>query len=117
MPKEANFEEQSGEKSETIRIVGGSQRSVRRTLGELGVGCSTFYRWYQRYLEEFFDGLPSGRFALSLFWNRILDEVRERVVAIALEKIELSPQGSCRILPKMKSSFISRWSLPTRNAS
>ena len=34
------------EKMEIIRIVEGSKLSVRRTLRELGVGRSTFYRWY-----------------------------------------------------------------------
>ena len=38
------------EKMEIIRIVEGSQLSLRQTLRELGVGRSTFYGWYQRYL-------------------------------------------------------------------
>ncbi len=39
------------EKMEIIRIVEGSELSVRRTLKELGVNHSTFYGWYRRYLS------------------------------------------------------------------
>ena len=86
------------EKMEIIRIVEGSKLSVRRTLRELGVGRSTFYRWYQRYLEEGYGGLAAAKSAPRRFWNRIPDEVRERVVAIALENTELSPRElACRI--------------------
>ena len=52
---------------EIIRIVEGSHLSVRRTLRELGVGRSTFYGWYQRYLEEGYDGLAPARYALAPF--------------------------------------------------
>ena len=38
------------EKMEIIRIVEVSQLSLRQTLRELGVGRTTFYAWYQRYL-------------------------------------------------------------------
>ena len=55
------------EKMEIIRIVEGSQLSVRRTLRDLGVGRSTFYGWYQRYLEEGYDGLAPARCALAPF--------------------------------------------------
>ena len=86
------------EKMEIIRIVESSQLSVRRTLRELGVGRSTFYRWYQRYLEEGYGGLAQAKSAPRRFWNRIPDEVRERVVAIALENTELSPRElACRV--------------------
>ena len=86
------------EKMEIIRIVEGSQLSLRRTLRELGVGRSTFYGCYQRYLEGGYDGLAPARSAPQRFWNRIPDEVRERVVEIALERAELSPRElACRI--------------------
>ena len=86
------------EKMEIIRIVEGSQLSLRQTLRELGVGRSTFYGWYQRYLEGGYDGLVPARSAPQRFWNRIPDEVREQVVEIALERAELSPRElACRI--------------------
>jgi putative transposase len=41
----------AAEKAEVIRLVEGSELSVRRTLAELGVHRSTFYAWYRRYAE------------------------------------------------------------------
>jgi len=38
----------AAEKREVIRLVEGSDLSVRRTLSELGVHRSTFYGWYRR---------------------------------------------------------------------
>jgi hypothetical protein len=35
-----------------IRLVEGSDLSVRRTLRELEIHRSTFYAWYQRYLKD-----------------------------------------------------------------
>ena len=38
----------AAEKLELIRLVEGSQLSVRQTLQEIGLPRSTFYNWYQR---------------------------------------------------------------------
>ncbi len=40
----------SAEKLEVIRLVEESELSIRRTLTELGVSRSSFYRWYRQYL-------------------------------------------------------------------
>ena len=78
------------------------------------MGRSTFYRWYQPYLEEGFEGLAPGRSAPRRFWNRIPDEVRERVVAIALENAEhsiwrlVSMEDS-----EIKESMMNNWEKPT----
>src|SRR5215475_8272735 len=47
----------AAEKAEVIRLVEGSDLSVRRTLAELGVHRSTFYAWYRRYTEAGAAGL------------------------------------------------------------
>ncbi len=47
------------EKMEIIRLVQGSQIGVKRTLEELDVPRSSFYRWYLRYKEEGYDGLAN----------------------------------------------------------
>ena len=39
----------AAEKLEIIRLVEQSSLSVRRTLAQLGIPRSTFYRWYDRY--------------------------------------------------------------------
>jgi transposase-like protein len=44
------------EKMEIMRLVRGSQLGVKRTLEELDVPRSSFYRWYKRYQEEGYDG-------------------------------------------------------------
>jgi len=44
------------EKLEIIRLVEESERPVKRTLEELEVPRSTFYRWYDRYQAAGYDG-------------------------------------------------------------
>ncbi len=40
------------EKLEIIRLVEGSHLSARLTLAKLGIPRTTFYRWYDRYLQR-----------------------------------------------------------------
>ena len=47
----------ASEKMEIIRLVEGTDLPVRDTLRQLGVAKSTFYGWYQSYVEDGFDGL------------------------------------------------------------
>ncbi len=47
----------ASEKMEIIRLVEGTDLPVRATLRQLGVPRSTFYGWYQRFLNQGFDGL------------------------------------------------------------
>ena len=61
----------AAEKMETIRLVEGSDLSVRRTLEELDVASSSFYRWYKAYHDEGFEGLESKSPERQRFWNRI----------------------------------------------
>ena len=82
----------AAEKAEVIRLVEGSDLSVRRTLAELGVHRSTFYVWYRRYTEAGAAGLVAQRPAAQRYWNRIPPAVRERVVAAALADPEQSPR-------------------------
>ena len=42
----------TSEKVELIRIVEGSDLSVRQTLRELRLNRSTFYAWYRRYTQR-----------------------------------------------------------------
>jgi hypothetical protein len=74
----------AAEKSEVIRLVEGSDLSVRQTLRELQVPRATFYTWYRRYAEVGIDGLAPQPSAARRHWNRIPPRVRQRVVAAAL---------------------------------
>jgi putative transposase len=80
------------EKMEIIRLVEESDLSSRKTLEELDVNRSTFYRWYNRYLESGWDGLANHCSSPNRFWNKIPENERKRVVKTALEKPELSPR-------------------------
>ena len=75
------------EKMDIIRLVEESEWPVKRTLDELGVASSTFYRWYDRYLAEGYDGLADRKAGPRQFWNRIPDEVRELVVEVVMSSI------------------------------
>ena len=72
------------EKMELIRLVEESDLSVTRTLQELDVARSSFYRWYCRDEEEGYEGLRNRPPSSRRFWNKIPEEERASVVEIAL---------------------------------
>jgi len=78
------------EKMEIIDIVDNSEIGVNKTLIEMGIHKSTFYNWYERYLEWGYDGLAPKKRAQNSQWNRIPDYRRQEVVELALEQTELS---------------------------
>ena len=65
----------AAEKMEIIRLVDGTDLPVQVTLNQLDVPRSTFYAWYQRYLEHGFDGLEDKKPARRAGWNRIPGKV------------------------------------------
>ena len=87
----------AAEKMEIIRLVEGTDLPVRATLRQLGIPRSTFYGWYQRYLETGFDGLKDKQPARRAGWNRIPKEIKDQVLELALERTDLSPRElACR---------------------
>ena len=80
------------EKYEIIRTVEESQLPAKQTLKELDIPASTFYGWYGRYEENGYDGLVDDKPAPRQYWNRIPDEERERIKAIALVQPEKRPR-------------------------
>jgi len=81
------------EKMEVIRLVEHSELSIAKTLEELEVPRSTFYRWYQQYQARGFEGLSGARPGpRRQFWNRIPGGVRSQVVDLALAYPEKSPR-------------------------
>ena len=77
------------EKLETIRLVEGSSLGVKRTLAELDVARSTFYRWYRAYVEHGFDGLAPCESQQRRCWHQIPDAERERAVEAVVARTEL----------------------------
>ena len=82
----------ASEKLEIIRLVERSRPPVRRPLDQLGIPSTTFYRWYDRYHAFGIAGLRDRNSGPGRVWNRIPDEVRRRIVELALERPELSPR-------------------------
>ena len=81
----------ASEKLEIIRLVEESHLSARLTLAKLGIPRTTFYRWYDRYLQRGEAGLQDQSPKPRHVWNRIPDVVRRKVVK--------SPnRGLCRSL-------------------
>jgi transposase InsO family protein len=99
------------EKMETIRLVEGSELPVNRTLAELDLPRSSFYRWYKAYQEEGYEGLADKKPTHKRFWNRIPDGERQRVVEKALEKPELSPRELAWHITDYEGYFISESSV------
>lgn len=95
------------EKMEIIRIVEGSEIGVVRTLGELGIPKSTFYKWYDRYKEDGYEGLAPREKQQRRFWNQLPYWERQRVVEIALERPELSPRELAHHITDQERWFIS----------
>jgi putative transposase len=82
----------ASEKREIIRLVERSHLPVRRTLEKLGIPRTTFYRWYDRYQALGEAGLEDRSPHPGRVWNRIPDDIRERLVRLALDEPELSPR-------------------------
>ena len=82
----------ASEKLEIIRLVEQSHLPVRGTLETLGIPRPTFYRWYDLYQTGGPEALEDRPSRPSRVWNRIPDEVRNRILDLALEHPELSPR-------------------------
>src|ERR1700678_2065124 len=80
------------ERAEIIRLVEQSPLPAKRTLDKLGVPRATFYRWYDRYRDGGPEALADHRSRPDRVWNRIPDDVRRQIIALALEVPELSPR-------------------------
>ena len=99
------------ERMEIIRLVDGSNLPVSRTLAELDVPRSSFYRWYRAYQEHGYDGLADHPPDRRRFWNRIPEPEREKVVEQALAKPELSPRELAWHITDTQGYFISESSV------
>ena len=101
----------ASEKLEIIRLVEGSHLSARQTLAKLGIPRTTFYRWYDRYLQRGEAGLKDQSPKPKHVWNRIPDEVRRKVVKLALKETELSPRELAVTFTDKEKYFVSEASV------
>ena len=99
------------EKLEIIRLVDGSDIGVTATLQKLGIHKATFYKWYERYLQQGPDGLQPRSSSPKQVWNRIPTEEREKVVEIALDKEDYSARELAWHITDYHGTYISESSV------
>ena len=99
------------EKLEIIRLVEGSHLPAKQTLDRLGIPKTTFYRWYDRFLEDGADGLEDRAPMPSSVWNRIPNDVRDQIINLALECPELSPRELAVRFTDTQGYFVSESSV------
>jgi len=101
----------ASEKLEIIRTVETSHLPVRRTLDKIGIPKTTFYAWLDRYAAGGFDALEDHRPRPKRVWNRIPDDVRERIVQLALDEPDRSPREIAVAFTDRERSFVSEASV------
>jgi putative transposase len=101
----------AAEKLEIIRTVETSILPVRKTLAKIGIPKSTFYAWYDRYAAGGLDALEDHRPRPRRVWNRIPDDVREKIVVLALDEPDLSPREIAVAFTDRERSFVSEASV------
>ena len=101
----------ASEKLEIIQLVEESTLPVRRTLEKIGIPHATFYRWYDLYQIGGPEALDDRCPRPDRVWNRIPDDVRERIVQLALDEPALSPRQLAVRFTDTESYFVSEASV------
>lgn len=97
----------ASEKLEIIRTVEGAHQPIKMTLDMLGIPRTTFYRWYDRYVEGGFDALQDCSPRPKSVWNRIPQDRRDDLIEFALEHEELTARELAVKYTDEKRYFIS----------
>ena len=74
----------SAEKHKIILLVENSHLPLKRTLQQLNISRSTWYNWYDRYLEGGIDALEDKKPIPKSVWNKISPLVVQNVIELAL---------------------------------
>jgi putative transposase len=101
----------ASEKLEIIRLVEQSHLPVKRTLEKLSIPRTTFYRWYDRYQTGGPEALDDRSPRPDRVWNRIPDDIRERIRKLALEEPALSPRELAVRFTDTENYFVSEASV------
>ena len=102
----------ASEKLEIIRLVEQSHLPARRTLEKLGIPRATFNRWYDRFLTAGgIDALEDRRPRPERVWNRIPEDIRSRIIDLALDRPELSPRELAVTFTDTEGYFVSESSV------
>jgi transposase InsO family protein len=100
----------ASEKLEIIRLVEESTLPVRRTLEKIGIPHATFYRWYDLYHTGGPEALEDQQPKPDRVWNRIPDDVRERI-RLALDEPAISPRELAVRFTDTEGYFVSEASV------
>src|SRR3979411_849234 len=100
----------ASEKLEIIRLEQ-SHLPVRRVLEQIGIPRSTFYRWCDLYQTGGPEALDDCTPRPDRVWNRIPDDVRARIVTLALDDPELSPRELAVRITDAERYFVSEASV------
>src|SRR6266700_629212 len=84
---------------------------VRRTLEKIGIPRATFYRWYDLYRTGGPEALDDRPPKPDRVWNRIPDDVRQRIVDLALDEPALSPRELAVRFTDAEGYFVSEASV------
>jgi len=101
----------ASEKLEIIKLVESSYLPAKQTLDKLGIPRTTFYRWYDRYLTRGETGLKDRSPKPKHVWKRIPEDIRGRIVKLALEIPELSPRELAVRFSDTEGYFVSEASV------
>jgi putative transposase len=101
----------TAEKLEIIRLVEQSALPVRRTLEKIGIPRATFYRWYDLYRTGGPEALDDRHPRPDRVWNRIPDNVRQRIVDLALDEPALSARELAVRFTDTEGYFVSEASV------
>ena len=101
----------ASEKLEIIRLVEEFTLPVRRTLEKIGIPHATFYRWYDLYHTGGPEALEDQQPKPDRVWNRIPDDVRERIIRLALDEPALSPRELAVRFTDTEGYFVSEASV------
>jgi transposase InsO family protein len=99
------------EKFEIIQLVEKSEIGVNATLKEFGIHKSTFYQWYNAYLEHGYDGLANKPCVRKQYWNQIPDEEKQGIVELALEYPDRSSREVACLFTDLHKRFVSESSV------
>ena len=97
------------EKLEIIRLVESSDLPLKRTVKELNVSKSTFYSWYNKFLEGGPDALEDKKCRST--WNRIPESYRTKVIEVTLDRSGDSPREIATFMTDNSGHFISESSV------
>jgi putative transposase len=97
----------ASEKAEIIQLVENSPLPLKRTLEQLGVSRSTWYNWYDRYLEDGIDGLKDKKPIAKSVWNKIPASVKDKIITLALKETEMSPRELAITFTEAQGYYVS----------